>query len=79
MVACIAWRFWLGALSNKAYKSRQGQRNPEEIGALLVRPARQKHTKPPCYAGYIYGGLQLYGYKQVAVSLCGYVVGKIHS
>ena len=23
--------------------------------------------------------LQLYGYKQVAVSPCGYVVGKIHS
>ena len=23
--------------------------------------------------------LQLYGYKQVAVSICGYVVGKIHS
>ena len=56
MVACIAWRFWLGALSNKAYKSRRGQRNHEEIGALLVRPARQKHTKQPCYAVYIYGG-----------------------
>ena len=29
-VACVAWRFWLGALSNKG---RQGQRNCEEIGA----------------------------------------------
>ena len=56
MVACIAWQFWLGALGNKAYKSWQGQRNHEEIGVLLVRPAQQKHTKPPCYAGYIYGG-----------------------
>ena len=29
-VACVAWRFWLGALSNKG---GQGQRNREEIGA----------------------------------------------
>ena len=29
-VACVAWRFWLGALSNKGV---QGQRNREEIGA----------------------------------------------
>ena len=46
----------MGALSNKAYKSRRGQRNHEEIGALLVHPAGQKHTKLPCYTGYIYGG-----------------------
>ena len=30
-VACVAWRFWLGALSNKGGR---GQRNREEIGAL---------------------------------------------
>ena len=29
-VACVAWRFWLGALSNKG---GWGQRNHEEIGA----------------------------------------------
>ena len=29
-VACVAWRFWLGALS---YKGGRGQRNREEIGA----------------------------------------------
>ena len=40
-LACVAWRFWLGALSNKGGR---GQRNREEIGAgarPLVRPARQ--------------------------------------
>ena len=30
IVACVAWRFWLGALSNKGGR---GQRNREEIGA----------------------------------------------
>ena len=28
-VACVAWRFWSGALSNKGLR---GQRNREEIG-----------------------------------------------
>ena len=28
-LACVAWRFWLGALSNKGGR---GQRNREEIG-----------------------------------------------
>ena len=41
-VACVAWRFWLGALSNKGGR---GQRNREEIGAEattpLLCPARQ--------------------------------------
>ena len=30
MLACVAWRFWLGALSNKGGR---GQRNCEETGA----------------------------------------------
>ena len=30
VIACVAWRFWLGALSNKGGR---GQRNREEIGA----------------------------------------------
>ena len=30
LIACVAWRFWLGALSNKGGR---GQRNREEIGA----------------------------------------------
>ena len=62
-VACVAWRFWLGALSNKGV---QGQRNREEIGAEATfyfsrgfarefrgyaAPALGS-TKPPCYAGY---------------------------
>ena len=42
-LACVAWRFWSGELSNKGGR---GQRNREEIGAgatsPLVRPARQK-------------------------------------
>ena len=29
-LACVAWRFWLGALSNKGERE---QRNHEEIGA----------------------------------------------
>ena len=29
-IACVAWRFWLGVLSNKGGR---GQRNREEIGA----------------------------------------------
>ena len=51
-VACVAWRFWLDALSNKGGRE---QRNREEIGAErfssasranfaatpLLRPARQ--------------------------------------
>ena len=51
-VACVAWRFWLGALTNKGGR---GQRNREEIGAgatyflagsPLVRPARQnRHAR----------------------------------
>ena len=32
-VACVAWRFWLGALSNKGGR---GQRNREEIGAEVT-------------------------------------------
>ena len=32
-VACVAWRFWLGALSNKGGR---GQRNREEIGAEAI-------------------------------------------
>ena len=37
-LACVGWRFWSGALSNKGGR---GQRNREEIGAGAVRPARQ--------------------------------------
>ena len=44
-IACVAWRFWLGALSNKGGR---GQRNREEIGfyffiflAAFVHPALQ--------------------------------------
>ena len=62
-IACVAWRFWLGALSNKG---RRGQRNHEEIflaalPSVLARFASEFRsfptrapgsTKPPCYAGY---------------------------
>ena len=62
-LACVALRFWLGALSNKGGR---GQRNREEIGAEATfyfsrgfarefrgyaAPAPGS-TKPPCYAGY---------------------------
>ena len=33
-LACVAWRFWLGALSNKGGR---GQRNREEIGAAATQ------------------------------------------
>ena len=48
-LACVAWRFRLGALSNKGGR---GQRNREEIGveASYAAPAPGS-TKPPCYAG----------------------------
>ena len=67
MLACVAWRFWLGALSNKGGR---GQRNREEIGAVFIFLAASPlvlarfacefrgyaapapgSTKPPCYAG----------------------------
>ena len=37
VLACVAWRFWLGALSNKGGR---GQRNREEIGASPLILAR---------------------------------------
>ena len=33
LLVCVAWRFWLGALSNKGGR---GQRNREEIGAGVI-------------------------------------------
>ena len=58
-LACVAWRFWLGALSNKG---GLGQRNREEIGVGATYFSRgfaapaPGSTKPPCYAGYGYVG-----------------------
>ena len=46
-IACVAWRFWLGALSNKG---RRGQRNHEEIflAALpLVLALRERISRLP--------------------------------
>ena len=34
VLACVAWRFWLGELSNKGGR---GQRNREEIGFYFSR------------------------------------------
>ena len=66
-VACVAWRFWLGALRNKGGR---GQRNREEVFIFLAASAlvlarfapefrgyaapspAPGSTKPPCYAGY---------------------------
>ena len=62
-LACVAWRFWLGALNNKGGR---GQRKREEIEAgatwkiftarssafLRLRRSVVLQTKPPCYAGY---------------------------
>ena len=62
-LACVAWRFWLGALSNKGGR---GQRNREEIGAVfillaaspLVGPARQNHHATQATPGLVsYRGL----------------------
>ena len=52
-LACVAWRFWLGALIKAG-----GQRNREEIGAIATYFSRgvaaraPGSTKLPCYAGY---------------------------
>ena len=47
-IACVAWRFWLGALSNKGGR---GQRNREEIGAGATYFSRgfaaRSHALPP--------------------------------
>ena len=50
-LACVAWRFWLGELSNKGGR---GQRNREEIGAgaaalplVLARFAREFFVATP--------------------------------
>ena len=45
-LACVAWRFWLGALSNKGGR---GQTNREEIGAeasplVLARISRLRRS-----------------------------------
>ena len=59
-VACVAWRFWLGALSNKGGR---GKRNHEEIGLsnyiytnqieslqlYSCGPAREEMSKDPHY------------------------------
>ena len=57
-LACVAWWFWLGALSNKGGR---GQRNREEIGFYFSRGFAREFrgyaarapgsTKPPCYTG----------------------------
>ena len=54
-IACVAWRFWLGALSNKG---RRGQRNREEIGGeqLEKPPARTggffESVRQPAYGSF---------------------------
>ena len=40
-LACVAWRFWLGALSNKGGR---GQRNREEIGAEATWKTRRSFS-----------------------------------
>ena len=55
-LACVAWQFWLGVLSNKG---GWGQRNCGEIGEgatwnifLAASACVPGWTKPPCYTGY---------------------------
>ena len=55
-IACVAWRFWLGELSNKGGR---GQRNREEIGAGATKKIRegQNHVQVDskelfCVLGY---------------------------
>ena len=53
-LACVAWRFWLGALIKAG-----GQRNREEIGAIATYFSRgvaaraPGSTKLPCYAAIV--------------------------
>ena len=63
LVACVAWRFWLGAVSNKGGR---GQRSRSFSRALRANFAARGFaarapgsTKPPCYAGYRAGGRAL--------------------
>ena len=44
LVACVAWRFWLGALSNKGGR---GQRNREEIRRSFSRASRANFAATP--------------------------------
>ena len=64
-IACVAWRFWLGGLSNE---DGRGHKNRAEIGAgaifIFLAASRvnfaargfaaraPRSTKPLCYAGY---------------------------
>ena len=64
-IACVAWRFWLGELSNE---DGRGHKNRAEIGAgaifIFLAASRvnfaargfaaraPRSTKPLCYAGY---------------------------
>ena len=45
MIACVAWRFWLSALTNKGGEGRETARRLGQLAAFaaspLVRPARQ--------------------------------------
>ena len=49
MVACVAWRFWLGALNNKGGR---GQRNREEIGARATYSSRGFAGRCPCFCSF---------------------------
>ena len=60
LVACIAWRFWLGALSNKGGRVQRSRSFSHALRANFAArgfAARAPgSTKPPCYAGYRAGG-----------------------
>ena len=51
-LACVAWRFWLGALINKGGR---GQKNREEIGAGATE-------KPPARTGGFFESVRMPAY-----------------
>ena len=57
LIACVAWRFWLGRQVIKAGEGRETARRlgREQLGLYFSRGFAARapdSTKPPCYAGY---------------------------
>ena len=54
-IACVAWRFWLGALSNKRGRASEKPRR-KFAASPLVRPARQNRHATQANQGKVVSG-----------------------
>ena len=72
-IACVAWRFWLGVLSNEGGR---GQRNRKEIGAgsPLARPARQNRHATQAFEKIAHMSVV---WVYVSLWLCGFVCSDV--